>query len=275
MSFRFWIILAVVLFFGWGFYADASIEIARLFAGDSIKSIGDAADWADTFGAFNGLVSLAGAVFVVRTLLLQQAALAEQQKALALQAADAHRQRFEATFFELLKLLRELRSELSFRASKEFIEAASTQRRREIRSTRQSGLQALNAFLADYLTRLKNLYGSIPPTKDQLAKAYDDTMTTDAERTFAPYFRLVYTIINKVHKDSVLKSDEKATYTRLLRSQLTNVELSAIAYNALSPRSADLKDLMTEYRMLKYMPQATGRKRFERLYDRVAFEPRD
>ncbi len=94
VTFRFWATLAIVLLFGWGLYADYSLEIAKFFGGHDIRSIEKAGSWGDSFGAFNGLVSLAGAVLVVRTLLLQQASLAEQQRALTLQNADAHKTTF-------------------------------------------------------------------------------------------------------------------------------------------------------------------------------------
>lgn len=151
MSAKFWIILLLALVFGWGLYADYSIEIARFFAGKSIEGVGTAGSWGDTFGAFNGLVSLAGALFVVRTLVLQQAALAEQQRALALQAEDAHRQRFEATFFELLKLMRELRGELVFKHSKQFISAAQNPKTKQHRLETKVGIDALTGFTLEHL----------------------------------------------------------------------------------------------------------------------------
>lgn len=276
MNLRFWIILFIILFFGWGLYADYSVDIARFFVGNSIISVEHAGSWGDTFGAFNGLVSLAGAIFIVRTLLLQQDALKEQQKAITLQVSDAHRQRFEASFFELLKLMRELRSELSFKHSRAYINAATTPARKLGRQKTKNGTDALTSFVVEHLFNLRSEVSDPPnATREQLAKSYDETMNTQTERTFAPYFRLIYTIINRVRKDTVLSKDEKNNYTRLLRSQMTNSELIAIAYNCLSSRAADLESLLTEYRMLKYLPDSPARRRFERIFKPEIFLPRD
>ncbi len=276
MTWKFWTILAIVSVFGWGFYADYSVDIATYFLEQKQADIATAGSWGDTFGAFNGLVSLAGAVFIVRTLMLQQLSLAEQQKSLSVQAEDSHRQRFEATFFELLKLLRELRSELLLMHSPEFVNAAPTAARKAKRSIARSGTDALTGFVVELLAAIRSAVDdSSLATREDLASAFEATMTTRIERTFAPYFRLVYTILNRIRLDVVLKNEEKASYARLLRSQLTNTELFALAYNALSPRSADLESLLTEYRMLKYMPDKPGRRRFERIFDPKAFQPRD
>lgn len=276
VSSRFWIVLFIILFFGWGIYADYSVEIARFFAGNYITSVTQAGAWGDTFGAFNGLVSLAGAIFIVRTLLLQQDALAEQQKAISFQVSDAHRQRFEASFFELLKLLRELRGELSFKHSKAYVATATTATRRLSLGRTRAGTDALAAFILEQRFILRSqVKDTALATREDLAKSYDAAMTTQTERTFAPYFRLIYTILNKVRKDGVLSAVEKSDYTRLLRSQITNIELIAIAYNSLSPRSADLESLLTEFRMFKYMPESPARKRFERIFEPQIFLSRD
>ncbi len=276
MNVKFWVVLFVILFFGWGLYADYSVEIARFFAGDSVETVGSAGSWGDTFGAFNGLVSLAGAIFVVRTLLVQQDALAEQQKALALQVSDAHRQRFEASFFELLKLLRELRGELSFKHSPAYIAAATTPLRKRTRAIRKTGTDALSAFNLEHLFNLKaQVSKTLLASREDMSKSYDATMTTQTERTFAPYFRLIYTILSRIRADKVLSAEEKNGYSRLLRSQITNTELLAIAYNCLAPRAADLEILLTEFRMMKYMPDSSARKLFERIFDPLIFLPRD
>jgi hypothetical protein len=264
------------MFFGWGMYADYSLEIARFFVGDEIGGVGSAGAWGDTFGAFNGLVSLAGAVFVVRTLMLQQSALAEQQKALRSQADDAHRQRFEATFFELLRLLRELRSELRFTHSQAYIRRAKNPELKAKRSQEKHGLDALSGFLREMnLNIAETSQGKKVVNRSQLAAIFDELMATNVERTFAPYFRMVYTILNRLRHDNVISNREKENYSRLLRSQLTNSELLALAHNSFTPRSADLEELINQFRLLKYMPASLNRTRLEQLYDPIAFQARD
>lgn len=276
MNFKFCLALIAALFFMWGFYADYSVQIAQFFAGNHVNDISKAGAWGDTFGAFNGFVSLAGALFIIRTLILQQESLKEQQKSLETQIKENHKQRFESTFFELLKLLREVRNELSFRHSAEYIKLAPTENRKILLSQRKIGVDALTYFLTELMSNVKAEVGSLnAASREDFSRIYDSTMKHSTEKTFSPYFRLIYTILKKVSSDNILNNDEKNAYARLLRSQLTNVELVAIAYNALSPRSADLEALVTECRLFKYMPASPGRSRIERLFDALAFQPRD
>lgn len=276
MSIRFWFALLIVLMIGWGTYAMYGIPFALYLGGDSVKTIGDVGNWGESFEAFNGFISLAGAVFIIRTLILQQQAISEQQKAIAAQAADAHRQRFEATFFELIKLLRELRNELSFKHSRNYIDAATTPARKKSRALQRTGTDALSAFIIEHLFNIRaRVADPMSADRKSLAASYDEIMNNETEKTFAPYFRIIYSILKRIRLDGVLTTDEKDSYARLLRSQLTNTELFAIAYNCLSPRAADFEQLLVEGRMFKYMPNTPGRKRLERIIDPLAFQARD
>ena len=66
--------------------------------------------WGDSFGALNALFSALAFVAVLYTL-------RQQQKQIDEAALDQHLQRFERTFYELLRLLREARDDVEFRYS--------------------------------------------------------------------------------------------------------------------------------------------------------------
>lgn len=69
--------------------------------------------WGDSFGALNVVVSTLAFVGILITLLFQGRGLEDQ-------AADQHRQRCDASFFELLRLQREARRDLIFFNTPEF-----------------------------------------------------------------------------------------------------------------------------------------------------------
>lgn len=282
MGSRFWIILALILFFFWGIYADYSVEIARFFAESRIASdesgseISKAGAWGDTFGAFNAIVSLAGAVFIVRTLILQQQALSDQQLAIKRQFEDSYRQRFEATFFELLKLLRELRGELRYSYSDGYLASIKDEKIRKSREGPKSGTDALLAFAVEHksLMRSDTPKGNFDSRQD-IGRIYDKAMTANTERTFSPYYRMIYTLLARLRNDKILTVREKEDYSRLIRSQLTNIELLALALNALSERSADLEDLIRQFRLFKYFPAGAQRQRYEKIFGPICFAARD
>lgn len=268
----------------WLLYAIFGTNIAKVLSYDKINDVTHAGTWGDTFGAFNGLVSLAGAALVVSTIRLQQKALEDQKIALSAQAADSHKQRFEATFFELLKIRKELRDELDFFHSKEYINASLTSTERKFREKNQNGLDALSAFIAEFrhFNKIELGVDSIVESDKDISyiagnvipQTYDKVMSTINDRTFAPYYRLNYTILNRLRMDNVLSENDKEEYSKIFRSQLTNTELVSLAYNGLSPRSKDLNSLLTLYRMLKYMPESPARELLKKIYPIETFSAR-
>lgn len=112
-------------------------------------------------------------------------------------------------------------------------------------------------------------------TKERLSEVYLKRIHGRFESTFGPYFRLIYTILSRIKEDKVLSPGDKNRYANLLRSQLTSYEISLIAINGLAPLAKDLSALLTEFRLLKYLPNGTLRRTLETVYDQQAFAARD
>lgn len=272
----------VALFLGalviWGLWGYFGIELAGSFIGSRTKAVGNAGSWGDSFGAFTAAISTLGTLLVLVTLNVQLRAIAEQSR-------DVHRQRFESHFFELLKLARELKTEMNYTFSKDFIKTYITPhneaiaifgtRTKKKRARTINGHKAINAALADYrfwiLKHHKHLL-----TFSEMGIAYADHIHPRAEPTFSPYFRLIYTMLDRLRTDKILNDEEKHQYARLLRSQLSSHDLTMIAVNATSKDIAkDMSSLLVEYRMLKYLPQSSLYRRLRHAYGDEAFMPRD
>lgn len=275
---RLFIIFAVAtvsLIAGCLYWAGHSLEIASWWLG-ATQTVDPAVagQWADTFGAFNALVTVVGSSAVLATLWLQQRSLKDQ-------AADLHRQRFKSSYFELLRLLREARGQITFQHSKLYIDAQLLDR------TSRSGLASshLRRTHSGYeaiRTAVKELRYWLAPGReksfgsDVVTKIYEDRIHTHTnEAGFGPYFRLIYTILFRLKNDRVLTEDEKASYGNLLRSQLTSEEITLLAVNSLSDFAKDLKDLLADFRMLKYMPESSMKRRLRRILGSSAFLGRD
>lgn len=273
----------VIFFLGWCLWADQSSDIANYFTEGHGANITVAGSWGDSFGPFSAIISALGTVLLVVTL-------AMQRKATASQADDLYKQRFESSFFELLKLLREIRSELTFRYSPQYIVSRDINAKRDqldvlrfsdlrlvANQTEESyfkGHSAIDAAVREYRFFIK--YVSIKRTSRELfGSVYIEKMQPRVEPSFSPYFRLVYTILDRLQGDKVLNDREKYSYSRLLRSQLTSHELSLLAINATSSVAKDMFDLLIEYRMLKYHPESSLHKKLRIIYRNEAFEARD
>lgn len=250
----------------WTVWAIWGAQIAQFL---SWGNVGGAGEWGDTFGALNTLFGAAGFIAVALTMIAQRRAFTHQQEEFRAARIDQHKQRFEATYFELLDLMRELRGHiyitnprgngLSPRAQTDF-----------------AGLQ-----FAVETVRMSSSPPSVGPertsaeTATAIADSYLGMLAGQGETGLGPYFRVIYTMLNRLREDTVLSPVEKVALGNLLRSQLNGDEIQLAAVNGLTQESKDFAYLLTEYHMLKYMPKGTLRSRLEKVYDDKAFAPRD
>ena len=262
--------VGLAVFLLWCFWASHAVGIAQWWLARTSVDINGAAAWGDAFGPFNALLSALGFAAVLATLWLQAQALKGQGE-------DLHRQRFESTFFELLRLLREVRSEISFQHSSDYKKAVAFEGKGRLNlklhasRTGHSGIQAAVSELRYWLAPGRTKSGG----REQIVSIYRDNIHKNNEASLGPYFRLIYTILNKLRNDSILSHKEKAAYGNLLRSQLTSEEITLLGVNALAPFAKDLDSLIIEFRMLKYLPLSSMQRRLARIYDPQAFQERD
>lgn len=255
-------------------YAKYSPDIASYLVGSKVGAESKLGAWGDSFGAFNALISSLAFVGIVLTLLLQRTGLGDQ-------ADDQHRQRFESTFFELLKLQREARRDLLFYNTDEF-NAAWHARSFQTFSWATTGrvppdgpTDPVAAAVLEVHFQLVRRGRIGTENVFHVVSAYMRHVHSVSEGTFAPYFRLIYSLLDRVRSDPILTDDEKVHYGNLVRSQLSSGEVLLLGINSLSPISADMKSLVHEFRMLKYLPKSSMRSLLERFHDSVAFLGRD
>ncbi|MCZ8043185.1 MAG: putative phage abortive infection protein [Beijerinckiaceae bacterium] len=262
-----WLPTAVLgLILGWLAWGTWAPTIAQWSEG-ATQPGSTAGTWGDSFGALNVLVSIAGFGALCLTLMLQKNALEAQKN-------DLHRQRFEATFFELLKLLRECREETRYTSP--FLiddETGEPKEHKGIEAFREAEKQ-IQAHISDdhYRGRIGADKGQ---TKFDLVAIYKEKIHDKSEATISPYFRVIYNIIKKVHKDKILSFEEKLDYIRILRGQIGSSELKLLGFNGLLPLSKDLSFYIEEYRLLKYIPDGHIRSELQKTYAPAAFQGRE
>lgn len=223
--------------------------------------------WGDAFGALNALFSAFAFVAVLYTL-------RQQQKQIDDAATDQHLQRFERTFYELLRLLREARDDVEFRYSDNYegrpLETEPNHR------DRVTGTEAFKRaqFEINYWVKA-DTSGKEHLTAGSVADIYLRCVHNRYESTFAPYYRLLYTILIRIKTDTKLTSDEKHRFGNLLRSQLTSHEVALCCYNGLAAVSGSFRKLLIEFRIPKYLPTTFGRDTLVAYYPASAFEGRD
>lgn len=214
--------------------------------------------WGDTFAALNALFAALGFAAVFQTLRLQQQQIKNAQD-------EQNRQRFESSYFELLGMLREIRNDAQFSCSKDVTVDHPAW------SGLKTGGNAFKFSCAEFIVRSKK--GGVKSTKE-VAYVYEKNIHNRYESRFGPYFRMLYTILYRIKMDNVLTQGDKNRYGNLLRSQMNSYELALAGLNGLSSVSKDLRILLTDFRMLKYLPNSL-RKILEKHYEEQAFMARD
>lgn len=249
------IAIIVILMIVWG--AWAAQYWLWLPAWGEVPPLAERGAWGDTFGALNALFSAFAFSAVLLTLWVQQRQINDAQH-------DLHRQRFDDSFFRLLTLLREVRSELRY---------TRTTLKKPLTTT---GARALRGAFED---ARHHLIGKRPVDRDltrtEVANIYASNVHKQSEAYLGPYFRLIYTILRKIDADPYLSEKEKISYGNLLRGQLGSPEIGLLALNGLTKDSKDLTRYLNRFRMLRYLPPSPIRTCVESWYEPSAFEPRN
>lgn len=243
---------------GWAIWAGAA-EVSGSVVPAATAAAGA---WGDSFGPFNAFFAAVGSGAVITTLYLQHRALKEQRR-------DIHIQRFEETFFELISLMRELRENLRYRQTEQMRQSGNGKYYTEKTRTGHNAIKYAFYEVRHWII-INGKY-----TRGVVADEYDRCVHRRYESRFAPYFRIIYTILNNIKQDTVINDKQKAYYGNILRSQLTSYEIMLLAFNGASRISKDLSDLIEFFRMLKYVPPGRGRIILRNVYDEVSFMPRD
>lgn len=223
----------------------------------------------DQFGAVNALFSglaFAGLIYTIilqhRDLELQRNDLKLQREELALnrkemeeQTAEFEKQnetlriqRFENTFFNMLRQFQEVVNSLSitYRSGGETLEALG-------REVFKCAFEE-NVFVCVDIPTGNNpqmyFYGMSKVIEEEKLNGY---CKADVPTKFDHYFRLLYRILKFVRDTPLITSfDDEYEYTSMLRAMLSRYELVWLYYNGLSEYGVDkFKPLIERYAMLK------------------------
>lgn len=252
-------LIPVILFFVltiWLLWMFIVVFAKIIGANVGIQEIGQ---WGDSFGALNSLFSALGFSAVIMTLLLQQ-------KQNRINEADQHRLRFESSYFELLKMIRENSNLVEFSFSNAY--------RKERTSISSANFVGSSAFAKAWqeMEYFIDKFGINMIAKSAVETIYLQNIHQRYENNLGIYFRLIYSVLKRIREDKHLTEDEKIFYANLLRGQLTSNELILIGLNALTSISNDFGDLIVEFKLLKYLPEKDKRRDvLKRFYPAEAF----
>lgn len=226
----------------WG----GNYTIAKLYI-----PLSDRGTFGDMFGAVNSLftgLAFAALIYAVHlqrrevSLLTQElqgnkTLWLEQQKATQEQLKLLHKQQFESTFFNLLRIFCDIVENIDLRSGG---------------SITAQGKDVFPIFLqrirtdADFKNQAH--YKTHPRTvwaEDAYSNFYNETSSD-----LGHYFRTLYNLYKFVN-ESDLPERQQRIYTNLIRAQLSDAEATLLFLNGLSPMGAKFRDYLEKYAALK------------------------
>ena len=196
----------------------------------------------DTYGTVNALFTALAFGGLIITILLQRQELKlqrdelrlqrmemqGQREQLQIQSATFEQQRFETTFFELLRVHNDIISSFYTVDSGRYVHGRECLRIK------------VNRLLAIYQKDQRNVH--------ELMSNLNDNGVPRLEQ----FFKQLYHIVKFIDDSEISR---KSHYMGLLHSQLDYNELILLAYNGLGSNAKDFKRLIEKYGLLENLPQ--------------------
>lgn len=217
------------------------------FPGDADNVWAKRGQFGDVFGVANALFSGLAFAGIIYTILLQREELREQRKELALTRAEFETQnstlsaqRFETTFFQLLRAHGELVGAMRrIEGNQEWI-----------------GRERFGRFVS-LLSEYFNASDAPGSRADATRANWAYSRLFNARQDeLGHYFENMYYIVKFVDTSAI---HNKQQYVDFLRAQLSQHELTVLLYHLASPQGAKLRELAKKYALLENLTLDTLR----------------
>lgn len=202
----------------------------------------DHSDWAgqfgDMFGVVNSLFSGFAVAGLAYSVILQKKELKMTRKELSITKRENTKQSFESIFFSMLQLHITKVDQLTYGG--------------------KIGRQAFEQLYLNYgielqtkLSKKHDAYAGSLLTLEETLQTYLEVFSRpDEENAFGHYFRNLYQIFLII--DESAKSINKYKYAKIVRAQLSSIELTLLFYNCLTTNgNQKFKPLIEKYSVLK------------------------
>ena len=271
------IVLAIVIVAVW----IGNFFLMPLLFPDTGNSTGNAGTAGDMFGGLTALFSGLAFAGLVTTLFMQRKELELQRNELKQTREVFSIQRFENTFFGLLRLLTEYIQ--AMRSNINEVEYFTDGKGKDV-----FGKEVLELYAKKLPNSLRIKKENGPNSKyisdgkythQELIGIYEDRYRIYYERNLGPYFRLIYNIVRLIENNSFdidLDEDNKTKlmYSKILRAYLSSAEIKLLMFNCASVHGKGLKYWVEKHSLLKHITRDDYTKYTElvNVYDSNAFQ---
>jgi hypothetical protein len=236
----------------WLFLLLIAVIAIWVISGSLLYSAKDRGTFGDMFGAVNALFSGLAFASLIYTVWMQRQELSLQRQELELTRVELRgqkeemklqnktfaMQRFENTFFELLRVHGQI---------VEAIDLQSTSR------PTTKGRDCFKVFFSRFSDQFdRKLLTDQSELTLEICRSTYATFYQKYQHEIGHYFRHLYHIIKFVKESEIV---EKRQYTNFVRAQLSSYELAMLFYNGVSILGAEkFKPLIEEFALLKNLP---------------------
>lgn len=285
------VIVAVTIgaaWIGWGVWGGRWLAAQFGHATGSTTALEAAGQFGDMFGGLNALFTAFAFVAVWWTgrtqqrelslqldeLRLQRRALEMQRNELELQRVEladtrnvVSRQTFESMFFQMLRLVRDLHSEITYDPPSGMGHAVTGTEAMRVFASRCNKIARSAAGVVDPA-------GLVGPVRDQIGEAYVSQIYEHAEPYLGPYFRALYHVFRLIDDLDDPNESLKKRYANIARAQLSAPDIEVLAANGCSEPGEGFWPYIETYALLKHYPGTEGRRIYsESCYSSAAFGP--
>lgn len=249
------VLLPVVAFLWLGWLVVAVVLAYQSGGQSQATAIERAGQMGDTFGALNALFTAGAFAVVAWSGYLQRQELKLQRRELELQRLSQELQRkeledtrgviaqqtFEATFFQMLRLVKDLYDDIRVPAL----------------GLSGSAAVAHLSSLAKDATGMGNASGRAERAESErqaIGIHYTSMVYKDNEAFLGPYFRTLYHLIRLVDRQQHLTDADKRVYSNLARAHLSAPLLVILAANCCADVGAEFRPYLNHYGLLKHYP---------------------
>jgi len=225
------------------------VLLPKLIPSDAVRG-----QFGDMFGSINALFSGLAFVGVIVAILLQKEELEEQRnelretrKEFKIQNETLKQQRFENTFFNMLNLHSEIVNTTTYKQDRSIYG-------RDART--EEGRLAFTLMLNELIEKLNSASGAVDQHSREVIEIVVEEKLENLQLYLAHYFRNLYGIFKMIH-NADFTDEQKKTYGKMVRSQLSDQELGLLYYNSEHySRGKKFKTYINEYDLFDNLPKA-------------------
>lgn len=235
-------------------------------ASDDLAALGQVGD---LFGGVNALFAALALAGVIWAGMLQRRALLDARVAYELERRSVVRQQFEATFFHLVTLLREI-----------------GQDSQTVPSCRVASSLTLQNMPVDFRQVADVLFSAVRTAKSsisheqliqELVEHYDAEVQATCASALGRYFRALHQTLAliDIQPADCLDEKDKVRYANIVRGQIPDSLVLLLAANGLRSSATKTRKLIIRYGLLKYLADVHEEKlgpALREIYGQEAFE---